>query len=179
MSEIPNKNSYTPWGKVQDVNVLAPGIVNVSTASHGGIWLSPEKRKAMPNKRKAWYEEDCEWSLVALAFPEYFELEQPVAEQTAKNYFPEDYEKLTGKPVKVEESLKLSEGAFNEKHRNDLVVISAVNVGNGLVKCVATLGGDRSAPARTFLIPGDEYRTRSRFGFVIENPSRYEELIKV
>ena len=48
----------TPWGESDNVEKLADGIYFVSTPSHGGIWLAPERRKRMGNTH-AWYEEDC------------------------------------------------------------------------------------------------------------------------
>jgi len=53
----------SPWGKVKFKEQFAQGIWYVSTASHGGIWLSPERRKEM-NRKSAflksytWWEED-------------------------------------------------------------------------------------------------------------------------
>ncbi len=66
----------SPWGPVQHQRIIAPGITQVSTAGHGGILLSPERQNAMPaalRRLHASYEEDCEWALVALAFPDEFE----------------------------------------------------------------------------------------------------------
>lgn len=71
----------TPWGSVQHSREIADGIVRVSTASHGGFVLS-EPRMAEYNGRMtihfspfagyAYFEEDADWSVVALAFPEFF-----------------------------------------------------------------------------------------------------------
>jgi len=68
----------SPWGAVQDQKELAPGIIQVWTASHGGIWVEPAKWATMPIKttgysEDGWFEEDCDWALVALAFPEAFD----------------------------------------------------------------------------------------------------------
>ena len=62
----------TPWGVAQNETVLAPGIVSVSTASHGGIWLDKSHRDRLPHTKNflgtdAWWEEDCDW-----AIPYYF-----------------------------------------------------------------------------------------------------------
>lgn len=74
---------YTPWGDSQFVETIAEGIMRVSTASHGGFVLSPERLKAMPERFKLnrygtgrFFEEDCEWALVVLAFPEEFSKDQ-------------------------------------------------------------------------------------------------------
>ncbi len=69
----PMEGSSTPWGPAQQASILAPGIVAVSTASHGGIWLSPESQVRIPAgirpmNGRCWYEEDCEWALVFVLF---------------------------------------------------------------------------------------------------------------
>lgn len=72
----------SPWGAVQHANHLAAGIWSVDTASHGGIFLSPERLAAMPENYRtksfaggAWFEEDCDWALVVDTFPEAFKPE--------------------------------------------------------------------------------------------------------
>lgn len=74
-------STSTPWGPSQSARQIAPGIVSHSTAGHGGIHLSPERLKAMPaglrmvqtySGSPQWFEEDADWALVALAFPESF-----------------------------------------------------------------------------------------------------------
>jgi hypothetical protein len=70
------------------VKEIAPGITWYSTPSHGGFHLSPERMQAMPEHlracsftRDAWFEEDCSWCGVVLAFPEYFSDEEKQAAQ--------------------------------------------------------------------------------------------------
>jgi hypothetical protein len=76
-----NIPTSTPWGDPQTGNVLAPGIVEFSTARHGGIWLSDERLAALPpglrgvatfNNLPNWFEEDCDRVLVVFAFPALF-----------------------------------------------------------------------------------------------------------
>lgn len=69
----------TPWGLWQEMKEKAEGIVYVTTASHGGYWVSPERYKQMPEYLRTksfagegWYEEDCDWCLVVLSFPDLF-----------------------------------------------------------------------------------------------------------
>ena len=72
--------SRTPWGEPHEAKSIAPGIVWYSTASHGGYWVSQERWKEMPEPYGSvptfagenWYEEDCDWCLVYLSFPEVF-----------------------------------------------------------------------------------------------------------
>jgi hypothetical protein len=71
----------TPWGRVQHQKQIAPGLVQCDTAGHGGYWLSPERwqklRALFPTQcsygGEQWLEEDCDWALAALAFPECFD----------------------------------------------------------------------------------------------------------
>ena len=89
----------TPWGAPHYSRELAPGIVLYGTAGHGGIHLDRTRRRAMPAALRAiptyaggpWYEEDCDWALVALAFPDAFEPETVAgAIRTAKRYHAQD-----------------------------------------------------------------------------------------
>jgi hypothetical protein len=80
----------TPWGVADTVKPIADGIVFYATPSHGGFCLSPERMQAMPEQLRAcsftgdnWFEEDCSWCAVVLAFPEHFPVEdQKVAQMT-------------------------------------------------------------------------------------------------
>lgn len=65
----------TPWGPIDEQSDIADGITVFSTHSHGGIILSEERRKQVPehlSNGSAFYEEDCEVNLVYLAFPDIF-----------------------------------------------------------------------------------------------------------
>ena len=70
----------SPWGVVQESETIAPGIVSVSTASHGGIHLDRERQAALKRRFPGfstyaggpWYEEDEDVAVVALAFPHKF-----------------------------------------------------------------------------------------------------------
>ena len=63
----------TPWGSAQTIKTLAPGILLVSTASHGGLMLDsaalldlPEQLRAVGETYGEWrcFEEDCACGLV-------------------------------------------------------------------------------------------------------------------
>lgn len=70
---------YTPWGKADQVRHIGRGIKSVCTPSHGGYYVPPAELAKMPEAARkthagpGWYEEDCDWCLVALAFPDLFE----------------------------------------------------------------------------------------------------------
>ena len=82
------KPKHSPWGAIQDAKQEMPGVWKVYTASHGGYILSAERFAAMPAACKInmygggkCFEEDCEWALVAVAFPEEFFAVNPSAKQ--------------------------------------------------------------------------------------------------
>jgi hypothetical protein len=91
----------TPWGHPDTIKQIAEGITWYSTPSHGGYHLSPERMQAMPEHlrncsftRDHWFEEDCSWCAVVLAFPEHFpEEDQKVAQLTYETVYAG---KLTG-----------------------------------------------------------------------------------
>ena len=67
------EENNSPWGPIDESEEIAPGIVSVTTSGHGGLMLSEERQKAMPNHLRldrAGYEEDGEYNLVAFAFPD-------------------------------------------------------------------------------------------------------------
>lgn len=76
----------TPWGTADVVELIAPGIEWVCTASHGGYRLSPDRNRQVPTAFRAlsfaergqqgWYEEDSDWCMVALTFPDLFSAEE-------------------------------------------------------------------------------------------------------
>lgn len=86
----------TPWGKSQGKEILAPGITYYSTASHGGYYVSKAVRAVMPKQyvnADGWYEEDCEWSKIALSFPHLFtEAIVKIAHNTYNAWFNEEEE---------------------------------------------------------------------------------------
>jgi hypothetical protein len=96
----------TPWGKADHKKVYARGITFYSTPGHGGFKLSATLNAQVPQTlkdttwgglgHKGWYEEDCDWAIVALVFPQVFTIEgQPdvksieLARNIFKTYHPE------------------------------------------------------------------------------------------
>ena len=68
----------TPWGESLNPRAIAPGIVFHETPSHGGYYLDATRRAQVPAEivpftgDRAWWEEDCDWAVVALVFPDEF-----------------------------------------------------------------------------------------------------------
>lgn len=77
-TDTPQSTRYpreTPWGPAQTIDELAPGVAHYTTASHGGIYVSPERARQIPAPMRAatftrspnWYEEDCDWCIPVVA----------------------------------------------------------------------------------------------------------------
>lgn len=164
----------TPWGEAQTTDVHAEGVAFHSTASHGGFKLDTERNVLVhPLWRNDtdFYEEDCEAAIVIVTFPELFSAETvTAAQQTAKNWFPEAYERVFGVTLEPGESIKKDQQVFRREHAEDWIVISAITSQHhpGFVECVATKGGVRGRSGeRCFLVPTTEYR-QGRHGFIID-----------
>lgn len=80
---------HTPWGMSQTVTPVTEGIEFHTTPSHGGYFVSAERQAEMPDwmPKKVWYEEDCDWAFVALAFPSVFPPEAIPAAKRLINLF--------------------------------------------------------------------------------------------
>lgn len=138
MSDIPKTS---PWGKVDHATILAPGIVSVSTSSHGGIHLD-RAHQAIIRKRfpayadsprgrfsEPWYEEDCDWSVPFMMFDgeilAYLQSQGPsweldhyaenhdLAYRTWRNWLPDSFEEYFGV------TLKPGESYIRDEHRKE------------------------------------------------------------
>ncbi|HEX5935078.1 MAG TPA: hypothetical protein VFY63_13015 [Pseudorhizobium sp.] len=175
-------SASTPWGGSQMAVIYAEGVVAHMTSSHGGFHLSVDRNaKVHPLLRKdtTWYEEDCEWAIVALSFPDLFTgYERSLAEKTIRNTWPDAWEAIHRCKLAEGESWAKDRRAFDQRHAADHVVISAIfsDQHPGMTEVVAVVGGDRRASddERRFLVPSDEYAGRGRFGFVID-PARHAQ----
>lgn len=178
----PLKNS--PWGSVQRYKRIADGIFSVSTASHGGFRLSPQRQAAMPPALAlagGWYEEDLEYNRVILAFPDAFKPDQvESAHRTMKHWHPDAYAGWSGSPVAVGDSHVLQERQFKAEHANDFIVTAAwgdwhASVPKDTVAVCAARGGRRGAEEKFFLVPKVEYQDRDGPGFVVDT-ARHKEI---
>ena len=171
-------HANTPWGVSQGATVYSDGVVVHLAAGHGGFHLdAAHNAKVHPALREpdGWYEEDCAWAAVAQAFPELFtEYEWRCADRTIRDWYPDAWEAIHGRPLRPGESHKKDRRDFERDHAIRWVVISAIRSDHhpGMTECVDTLGGDRrAAEQRRYLVPSDEYDA-GRFGFVI-NEARH------
>jgi len=184
--EAPSK-IRTPWGQSEGATVYVEnGIYFHSTPGHGGFKVFAKLNREIPEPYRnadGWYEEDCEYAKVVASLPAYFtDREVRLAKKALVNYFPDEYEAVTGEVIPEGQSISKDERLFKERHASDWVVIAASGKDDGTVHCWATLGGRRQgwdSPEEVeeaeFIVPGDEYSKRPRFGFVID-PDRHERV---
>lgn len=198
------EGSRTPWGTAQWVAHTAPGAVQVSTAGHGGIKLSPERNKMIPpalRNSSGWYEEDCEAGIVAWIhpdacpqkgrFPEYDHTPEQVSEsgrQTTLNWFPDAYEKATGETLAVGQSFKRDQDLWRSAHAGDEVAVSATRSTTfaDFTEVTVRRGGTcgEASTERVLLVPSDEYNdpaNRHPLGkadgrFVVDPARRYADI---
>lgn len=94
---------WTPWGQSDSEKTIADGIIEVSTPSHGGIYLDDERIKQLPKditnftKNLHWWEEDCDWVVPYIVFRKdirksgkayHFEENLAIAIETAQRSYP-------------------------------------------------------------------------------------------
>ncbi len=169
-------SASTPWGGSQLATIYAEGVVSHETSGHGGFHLSSDRNlqvDAAVRSATGWYEEDCEWAIVALTFPDLFTgYERRCADDAARNSFPDYWEKLRGRQLSAGESWTKDRAEFDRVHADDWIVISAIISSHhpGMTEVVATKGGKRDVQQEEhrFLISHEGYHGRGRFGFVID-----------
>jgi len=204
---VVNVGMTTPWGRADYTRVLAPGIGTVGTPGHGGIKLDRAHNARVPEymrREGGWYEEDCEWSIPFCVFAaelteaaaadiasgdadraksaEYTLRALGDAVKTLRNWYPDEYERFTGRQLQPGESMVRDERDWKAANADKWQVISASHSKHvaGHVVVEAAVGGRRQTPpydwgdTKRFLVPADEYAARGRFGFVVD-PARHPE----
>lgn len=181
----------TPWGQADYAREIAPGIVFYGTPSHGGFHLDRDRQKNMPKglkRSEPWYEEDCDYNRVILAFPGCFSPEQVTSARAAmKSWFPDDYTKWCGEAVTAAESHVVRDREFRKTNVNNYVVTAAwgswhKDVPKGFVGVFAVRGGRlengqyATDDHKYFMVPEAEYQARNN-DFVIDL-SRHPEASK-
>jgi hypothetical protein len=176
----PREGGRSPWGKIQSVKVRAIGdIWQVETAGHGGMKVSRRVQQRIPKASQrpgGWYEEDIEWSIIAVLFPAAFSQDEVnSAHQTMKSWLPDEYRNLTGHEVAADESLVMRERRDHAKYRGHWITIAAFGdwherVPEGMVGVVATIGGRRGVKdERWFLTTEERYKSQKlSIGYVVD-----------
>ena len=191
----------TPWGEPQHVEETAPGIVQVSTAGHGGIKLSPERNRLIPpalRNPSGWYEEDAESHIVAMVHPEGFiynrqgDMDEVRASAVAsvKDWFPDKYEKATGETIPVSESYmkrkaaeQADKASFRAAHRDEFVGTQRTNTHARWLPAthaVAWATKDATGEERAFLVPCTEaVKDGSYVDNLVIDPNRHIDVTDI
>lgn len=191
---------YTPWGLADSTIVIAPGLINVTTPSHGGIYVDPERRGRMPEYLAgepatdggAWYEEDCHWCFPAVVFEAEFRAwiarsgQDPdkfvqSARDTMRNWYPHEYQRHYQVTLQPGESQEFDRERFVAAHAGDWLVTAAwgswhSQVPDGYVGVCAVKGaelGSYQARHSWFLVDSDEYDTRGATPYFVIDPARH------
>lgn len=173
----------TPWGDADYVKEYAEGITFYGTPGHGGFKLD-RKHNAMVDsswrKKSGWYEEDVEWAIAAFTFPNAFsESDRKQAEFTVKDYYPDEYTKITGKELSLDESRVLRERKALKDAEGKWSTVCAYGewhpkVPTGMVGVCTKV--NRQGPSKYFLVPANEYKpTGNLIGFIV-NPEIHQEV---
>lgn len=180
---------YTPWGNSDSQKVLAPGILELSTPSHGGIKVEKELNLLIPEYMRAsdgFYEEDVDWAIVATVFPHAFSRSQrEEAKNTLRNSVPMAYELYYKEVIAPGKSHVKDEIAFKAIHKNDYIGMAAwgdwhPQVPKDQVVVFAGRGGrtsDYKYPKDTayFVVPAEDYADAPLGNFVIDE-TKYERI---
>jgi hypothetical protein len=175
----------TPWGGIDSADQVHAGIWSVTTPSHGGFILSPERQAAMPESLRLSnpiYEEDADYALVILGFEAEFNangstgpLRVRNAHDTVRNWHPIRYSAFTGKAVEPRESHVLAQRDAYRERIGRAVVVAAfgswadwVPAGKTGVIARTLTGVDQlgrasyAADKHKALVDADRYEARGR-----------------
>ena len=167
---------HTPWGATQHGEAISKQIYTVSTSSHGGIHVAEVENMLIPEpfrRDDGWYEEDCDWAVVAHVFPHLFREQDVIAaKRTLRSWRWRSWEECYEEEVPIAESPQKAEHLFRLEHASDLLTVAAFgdwhrSVPPGMVGVVASPGGCRTPGRveRCFLVTAEAYGKRH------ENPS--------
>lgn len=181
------EGSRSPWGEIQNVTHVADGISAVSTAGHGGLKLDKERNAEIPEPMRnsdGWYEEDTEATIVGWAKPEAFPhiverrgetATRAMFDESVKNWYPDEYEKVTGETVTAEESYtrskqleKQSKESFKAANQDKFVPTRELHThqekwvpdNSSLVEAEMGKTGEK----RYFLVPSNERKSEKMLG---------------
>ena len=192
---MPKEGGSSPWGAIQDVSTILPGMWWVSTASHGGIKLSLERQQQIPatlrrpgrDSGKSWYEEDCEWAVPYCVFEDELKeagrgidaklWKDEMHRKTLRTWYPDQYEKFYGVTLKPGESFLRDEEVFYKEHAEDWIVVCAwgdwyKDTPRGYVRVAARKGGRHGdtdeTEERLFYVKEETYSSRGKLSHVID-----------
>lgn len=162
------------WGRINNRYEIATGITEVSCEGHGGVGLSAERNAAIPEPLRnadGWYEEDCEYYIVAATFPAEFqrggspyftkrtvdEISNDASSRVAE-WFPYKYEQATGVTIPPGVSRSKDGDVWVEAHRDEFVAEGASRREDGRVTVTVRRRSDDST---TYIVMDrDEHKAR-------------------
>jgi hypothetical protein len=91
------RGPITPWGNADMREIFTDDVSFYSTPSHGGFRVSGKTLQRIPKHLQrgcaqwnGWFEEDCDWAIVAWYLTELFDAaDRDHALNTIQNYLPE------------------------------------------------------------------------------------------
>lgn len=185
------------WGTVNLVTRIAPGLIIVDCASHGGLGLTEDRNQDIPASIRAedgWYEEDLAIAIPMLAFRDEIKAWRDArhndgalylrgCENALLNGYPEAWEILTGGKATPDNSEAVRRQQFEQEHATDWTIRTAFGfsesasdrqgVPRGMTGVIAYQTGRVSPEGhplnlRSFLIPQAEYARAASNGYVID-----------
>ena len=87
----------TPWGQADSREIYSGDVSFYGTPSHGGFRVAGKSLERIPDKYHGvsgypagWFEEDCDWAIVAFFLPELFTTDEAkAADSTLDNWHPD------------------------------------------------------------------------------------------
>ena len=164
----------TPWGPSQDSRKYGRGVTFYSTAGHGGFKVCPTLNAAMPahlRREDGWYEEDCDYARVMIAFLDRFTTgDAESAEAALRNWAPAAWEAHYGRALGPGESHMRDRETFNAEHVDHYVTVAAwgdwhETVPEGFVGVCARRARDRHEVYA--LVTTADYEERGQCGYVL------------
>ena len=184
-----------PWGRsTERVRVIGEGLLEVQCDRHGGFRVSAALVASMPEVLRqtisedgyAWYEEDCEASLVRVGLPQFFtSVEREGALASISNNYTGIFDILIGRTPPTEENLiKAKRGFTGEKIEWDFPIpVDEDQDSAGRIRVQATMSSywgsnppekDEMLRPRTFLVSATEYQAAiEEVGFFCLDPDRH------
>lgn len=182
----------TRWGERDDSDIVwyADGLLRTGTGGHGGYRVSKELVATMPPVLRgpldedgfAWYEEDCEWALLALGLPQFFTTgELASAKKSAKSTYPRIMDILEGKTAATPEAIRKAQRGFAEEKIDWAIMYRGPIRENGLVPVYSHMNSywgtreieyEEFGKLHGFLVPINELEEKD---FYLD-PERYQRI---
>jgi hypothetical protein len=100
-----NVHTNTPWGTAQTAVYFGKGLIQYTTAGHGGFHVSNGLLKRIPDYMQTadkyapgtagWFEEDCASAIVIVCLPEFFPIAwRYSAIETMRHFYPDAWQRF-------------------------------------------------------------------------------------